>query len=81
MTSMKKGKYYRYFDDIKGEFCVIKLRHKKYMPDGWIYGTRYKYKLYCDPVEGNVGLIYTTRYFWNKFSKEITKDEAMVHSI
>jgi len=46
-----------------------------------MYGTSLKYKLWVDAIVGNVGLIYTSRYYWDKEATEITKEEALVESI
>jgi len=81
MTSMKEGKYYRYFDDQKNEFTIIKITCKKYQPDGCMYGVSLKYKLFCKPIVGNVGLIYTSKYYWDKYSRELDEEQAFVECI
>ena len=81
MTSMKKNKYYRYYDKQRNQYNVVKINGIKYLPNGSIYGTSIRYKIYTKPISGSIGLIYTNRYFWNKESKEITKEQALVESL
>ena len=81
MTSMKEDKYYRYYDNQKNEYNILKINKIDYKPDGCMYGTSLKYKLWVDAIVGNVGLIYTSRYYWDKEATEITKEEALVESI
>ena len=80
MTSMKIGKYYNYSE--KDLDNIIKITGIKYQPDGCMYGVSIKYKIYAEPIEGNVALLYTSRYYWDKYARELTKDdEAMVRII
>jgi len=81
MTSMKIGRYYRYNDTFREEHYVIRLAGVKHQPDGCMYGVSLKYKLYVDPIEGNIGIIYCSRYYWDKCATELTEDEAMVASL
>jgi hypothetical protein len=80
MTSMKKGRWYIY-SDVCTKNKIIKIGHIKHLPDGCIYGVNIRYKIYADTKYSDVGILYTSRYYWDKYAKELTDEEVIVECL
>ena len=77
---MKIGSYYRYHHD-DGIDYIVKLKFKTKNSDGCVYGVHLNFKLYFIIIVGNLELLYTNQYYWNKYATEITEEEAMIESL
>ena len=81
MTTMKVGRWYKYHDRTHLNDMIIKIKHIDYKPNGCMYGASVRYKIWTDTAYSTIGILYTSRYYWDRYAKELSNDDIIVESL